>query len=117
MLLPCLSRRAQSFTKVLAVSWADLRSQRLRPVFDKLLRSSFRTAVRFQSGNVVPLRKQLKDEAKAKKAAALGRAGGKAKTGESDVRLREYELTVGIEIHAQLNTARKLFSCRYRSAS
>jgi aspartyl-tRNA(Asn)/glutamyl-tRNA(Gln) amidotransferase subunit B len=27
-----------------------------------------------------------------------------------DSRLAEWELTVGIEIHAQLNTARKLFS-------
>jgi aspartyl-tRNA(Asn)/glutamyl-tRNA(Gln) amidotransferase subunit B len=60
---------------------------------------------------VVPLRKQLKDEAKAKKAVGLSRAGGKKKVGEKDARLREYELTVGIEIHAQLNTARKLFSC------
>lgn len=117
MLLLCLPRRAQSFTRVLAPSSADLRSQCLRPAFDEFRRSSFRTAIRFQSANVVPLRKQLKDEAKAKKATALHKAGGKKKARESDPRLKEYELTVGIEIHAQLNTARKLFSCMYKHAS
>lgn len=53
----------------------------------------------------VPLRKQLKDEAKKAKAA------GKKKTKKADNQVVPgWELTVGIEIHAQLNTARKLFS-------
>jgi aspartyl-tRNA(Asn)/glutamyl-tRNA(Gln) amidotransferase subunit B len=59
---------------------------------------------------VVPLRKQLKDEAKAKKSASL-ETRGKTKKQDIDPRLKNWELTVGIEIHAQLNTARKLFSC------
>ncbi|CZT52177.1 related to PET112 protein [Rhynchosporium secalis] len=49
-------------------------------------------------------RKQLKDEAK------LRKADGRKKSNKDNQRLDEWELTVGIEIHAQLNTARKLFS-------
>lgn len=59
----------------------------------------------------VPFRKQLKDEAKQRRA-----AGEKANrdTDRSKARnLDGWELTVGIEIHAQLNTDRKLFSSGY----
>ncbi|KAF2402136.1 hypothetical protein EJ06DRAFT_520215 [Trichodelitschia bisporula] len=50
-----------------------------------------------------PLRKQLKDEAKRKRATPAQTANPhRIKPG--------WELTVGIEIHAELNTARKLFS-------
>ncbi|KAK0625460.1 GatB/GatE catalytic domain-containing protein [Bombardia bombarda] len=53
----------------------------------------------------VPLRKQLKEQARALK------ASGKKKTKKTDNQtVPGWELTVGIEIHAQLNTARKLFS-------
>ncbi|KAH7361796.1 aspartyl/glutamyl-tRNA amidotransferase subunit B [Plectosphaerella cucumerina] len=54
-----------------------------------------------------PLRKKLKDEAKQlkKEARAKGLKGNK-----SNQTVDGWELTVGIEIHAQLNTARKLFS-------
>ncbi|KAH7322841.1 glutamyl-tRNA amidotransferase subunit B [Stachybotrys elegans] len=53
---------------------------------------------------VVPLAKRLKDEAKL----ARKKGGKKAKSDSQTV--DGWELTVGIEIHAQLNTARKLFS-------
>ncbi|KXJ90014.1 Glutamyl-tRNA amidotransferase subunit B, mitochondrial [Microdochium bolleyi] len=53
----------------------------------------------------VPLRKQLKDEAKQLKA-----SGKKKKKNVSNQVVPGWELTVGIEIHAQLNTPRKLFS-------
>ncbi|KAI1407954.1 aspartyl/glutamyl-tRNA amidotransferase subunit B [Hypoxylon sp. FL1857] len=53
----------------------------------------------------VPLRKQLKDEAKKQKA-----SGKKKKKNANNQVVDGWELTVGIEIHAQLNTARKLFS-------
>ncbi|KAI1478728.1 GatB/GatE catalytic domain-containing protein [Daldinia eschscholtzii] len=53
----------------------------------------------------VPLRKQLKDEAKKQKA-----LGKKKKKNVNNQVVDGWELTVGIEIHAQLNTARKLFS-------
>ncbi|KAI1385967.1 aspartyl/glutamyl-tRNA amidotransferase subunit B [Hypoxylon trugodes] len=53
----------------------------------------------------VPLRKQLKDEAKKQKA-----LGKKKKKNVNNQVVDGWELTVGIEIHAQLNTAKKLFS-------
>ncbi|KAI1641630.1 GatB/GatE catalytic domain-containing protein [Daldinia loculata] len=53
----------------------------------------------------VPLRKQLKYEAKKQKA-----LGKKKKKNASNQVVDGWELTVGIEIHAQLNTAKKLFS-------
>lgn len=52
----------------------------------------------------VPLRKQLKEEAKARKASGHT---GKKNNGQT---VPGWELTVGIEIHAQLNTDKKLFS-------
>lgn len=54
----------------------------------------------------VPLRKQLKDEAKLLKASGKK----KKKKNASNQTVPGWELTVGIEIHAQLNTPRKLFS-------
>jgi aspartyl-tRNA(Asn)/glutamyl-tRNA(Gln) amidotransferase subunit B len=54
---------------------------------------------------VTPLRKQLKEQAKALKA-----SGTKKKRNADNQTVPGWELTVGIEIHAQLNTARKLFS-------
>ncbi|KAI1277333.1 GatB/GatE catalytic domain-containing protein [Xylaria sp. FL0933] len=53
----------------------------------------------------VPLRKKLKDEAKKQKS-----AGKKKKKNADNQVVDGWELTVGIEIHAQLNTAKKLFS-------
>ncbi|KZZ94570.1 aspartyl/glutamyl-tRNA(Asn/Gln) amidotransferase subunit B [Ascosphaera apis ARSEF 7405] len=58
-----------------------------------------------ETPDIVPLRKQLKSEAKAKKAAK--RNNGSTKKGEVQT---GWELTVGIEVHAQLNTDTKLFS-------
>lgn len=58
----------------------------------------------------VPLRKQLKDEAKALKSKGISRRGNGASQRNDD-----WELTVGIEIHAQLNTEAKLFSSRWSS--
>jgi len=55
-----------------------------------------------------PLRKQLKQAAKS---ATLAKAPGSSPVFNSNDTLNDWELTVGIEIHAQLNTARKLFSC------
>ena len=60
-----------------------------------------------------PLRKKLKDEAKrAKKEGAAGRRKAKS----DDQTVEGWDLAVGIEIHAQLNTARKLFSAAPASA-
>ena len=53
----------------------------------------------------IPFRKQLKDAAKKRKSEGTTKVSR-----EDNWELQEWELTVGIEIHAQLNTARKLFS-------
>ena len=52
----------------------------------------------------VPLRKQLKQEARALK------AHKKQRREEEEASRQKWELTVGIEIHAQLDTQSKLFS-------
>ncbi|KAK0611694.1 GatB/GatE catalytic domain-containing protein [Immersiella caudata] len=64
-------------------------------------------SVETQSTSVppTPLRKQLKEQAKALKA-----SGQKKKKNIDNQTVPGWELTVGIEIHAQLNTVRKLFS-------
>ncbi|KAK7423200.1 hypothetical protein QQZ08_009197 [Neonectria magnoliae] len=51
-----------------------------------------------------PLRKQLREEAKAAKKQGKKKSNGDSQTVDG------WELTVGIEIHAQLNTSCKLFS-------
>ncbi|KAL6707777.1 hypothetical protein ACN47E_003677 [Coniothyrium glycines] len=65
-----------------------------------------------------PFRKALKDSAKQKKKdkKLLGQ-NLKGAAASSDPRLERWELTVGIEIHAELNTARKLFSSAATSVS
>jgi aspartyl-tRNA(Asn)/glutamyl-tRNA(Gln) amidotransferase subunit B len=62
------------------------------------------------------LRKHLKDEAKRKRADARSSNGSVAKKA-SDPLLEKWELTVGIEIHAELNTACKLFSTASSTAA
>jgi len=57
---------------------------------------------------VIPLRKLLKDEAKQKRLDT--KAGISKSSSKDDLPLEDWELTVGIEIHAELNTSRKLFS-------
>lgn len=57
---------------------------------------------------VTPLRKEIKDTNKAARAAR--REGGDDDAAAGRNHIEGWELTVGIEIHAQLNTARKLFS-------
>ncbi|KAL8846040.1 MAG: hypothetical protein Q9221_008835 [Calogaya cf. arnoldii] len=63
------------------------------------------------SAGDVPFRKQLKDEAKQRKDYAKGT--GPTETYIDDAKLAAWELTVGLEIHAQLNTERKLFSGKF----
>jgi len=74
-----------------------------------LLHSQSGPVTRASTSEIVPLRKQLKDEAK-KKRAARGFEPRRKKGTNEEPRLEKWELTVGIEIHAQLNTERKLFS-------
>lgn len=58
-----------------------------------------------RADTIVPLRKQLKEEAKRAKGQARNNRGQKNAAASND-----WELTVGIEIHAQLNSETKLFS-------
>lgn len=64
-----------------------------------------------EAKDIAPFRKQLKDEAKAKRSAESSYTSKPSI--ENQKKLKDWELTVGIEIHAQLNTARKLFSREY----
>jgi aspartyl-tRNA(Asn)/glutamyl-tRNA(Gln) amidotransferase subunit B len=57
-----------------------------------------------------PFRKALKDAAKKKRAESKTSKNPSSSKSKSDPRLDKWELTVGIEIHAELNTRRKLFS-------
>lgn len=59
------------------------------------------------SADRVPLRKQLKQEAKAL------RSHKKQRKETEEASRQEWELTVGVEIHAQLDTESKLFSRQY----
>jgi aspartyl-tRNA(Asn)/glutamyl-tRNA(Gln) amidotransferase subunit B len=88
-----------------------------RPAFQqsscRLLHSSTNGADTFTAAvdNTVSYRKQLKDEAKRKKALKAQNGGQKAEQSRlSGETIPGWELTVGIEIHAQLNTRTKLFS-------
>lgn len=58
----------------------------------------------------VPFRKQVKDEFKRRKSNETAINGSNAKKLVDETTLDRWELTVGLEIHAQLNTKHKLFS-------
>lgn len=62
----------------------------------------------------VPFRKQLKDEIKRKRQHEKEKRPEDGNKPVGDQLLSEWELTVGLEIHAQLNTEHKLFSCESR---
>jgi aspartyl-tRNA(Asn)/glutamyl-tRNA(Gln) amidotransferase subunit B len=65
-----------------------------------------------------PFRKALKDAAKKQRKADRESSSSSKKSHKGkDPRLEKWELTVGIEIHAELNTARKLFSSAATSAN
>lgn len=73
----------------------------LRPIL--IPRNNFSSASNLQIDRV-PLRKQLKQDAKSLKAQK------KQRKENEEASRQEWELTVGVEIHAQLDTAAKLFS-------
>ncbi|KAF1848229.1 uncharacterized protein K460DRAFT_364205 [Cucurbitaria berberidis CBS 394.84] len=65
-----------------------------------------------------PFRKLLKDAAKQQKKYNGGASSVlKTQNKGQDPRLEKWELTIGIEVHAELNTARKLFSSAATSVS
>ncbi|KAG2412188.1 hypothetical protein HFD88_009744 [Aspergillus terreus] len=106
MLRPCLHQ----FPRALR-SLANARCRSLRPLrIHHPLQPSTRYPVRhvqtsaIESDDRVPLRKQLKQSAKGLKAHKRERRAAE------EASRQKWELTVGIEIHAQLNTEAKLFS-------
>lgn len=72
----------------------------------------YQQSARYSQKDNTPLRKRLKDETKARKIAGVTQGRG-SDAFKDEARAREWELTVGIEIHAQLNAARKLFSGKH----
>ena len=64
----------------------------------------------------IPLRKHLKDEAKRKRSSERSPSSNASKKSANPL-LDKWELTVGIEIHAELNTACKLFSAAPSTAA
>ncbi|KAI0104742.1 GatB/GatE catalytic domain-containing protein [Nemania sp. FL0031] len=104
----CLRSRAQAQAQAQAQTW--LQPPSAASSHAPFARHHLHTVTPEDPPNVpapihVPLRKQLKDEAKKQKA-----LGKKKKKNVNNQVVDGWELTVGIEIHAQLNTAKKLFS-------
>lgn len=78
-------------------------------LYQPLLRRTVNIDANVQRPNdFVPLRKQLKEEAKRAKSQSRNGRGKKQVAADDD-----WELTVGIEIHAQMNSEAKLFSSPY----
>ena len=109
-----LWHRVPKHTLKAANPWQSLRGASFRSQWT--LRTNYARALQIDAlqANDVPFRKQLKDEAKRKRQAERS-VGGDHSAGhrgkeEQASRLNKWKLTVGLEIHAQLNTERKLFS-------
>src|SRR4051794_37522033 len=92
----CLCTRSRALPSFVSHSRSLQTSSRLENVT-----SSQDNAAASKTAPAVPLRKQLKDQAKALKA-----SGKKKKAKADNQTVPGWELTVGIEIHAQLNTPR-----------
>ncbi|KAI5245003.1 hypothetical protein E4T43_03417 [Aureobasidium subglaciale] len=73
-------------------------------------KSAYRLDVAKAADAAVPLRRQLKEEAKQRKKSAKAAANSAHGNKRVNPLLEKWELTVGIEVHAELNTAHKLFS-------
>ena len=106
-------RAAASLRSSITREWQVLRINSLQQQWNIPTKRARHLATEAQTSNV-PFRKQLKDEAKRKRETQRLDAlkgithdtSGKSNGSTS----KEWKLTVGLEIHAQLNTDRKLFS-------
>ncbi|KAL8708791.1 MAG: hypothetical protein Q9220_006352 [cf. Caloplaca sp. 1 TL-2023] len=65
----------------------------------------------------IPFREQFKDDTKRRKLKASSEQGGDSRKVLDNALLDRWNLTVGLEIHAQLNTPHKLFSGASTSAT
>lgn len=79
-----------------------------RPLYSFVRRVSSTPIRQTAAADRVPLRKQLKQEAKGLKAQK------KQRKEHEEASRQTWELTVGVEIHAQLDTAAKLFSSTFK---
>lgn len=94
---------------------SQLRSPRPRTTIST---RSIQTESHSTSADDTPFRKTLKDAVKQQKKEKKTSTGSvPGLSNGHDPRLEKWELTVGIEIHAELNTARKLFSGAATSVS
>ncbi|KAL2057704.1 hypothetical protein ABVK25_002088 [Lepraria finkii] len=97
-----------------ATRWQSLRVSSLRRQWNLPINHAHALQTDAAEVNDVPLRKQLKDRAKRKRQferiAVEDGTSSNGRQKEKDARLDKWKLTVGLEIHAQLNTERKLFS-------
>lgn len=97
-----------------ATRWQSLRVSSLRRQWNLPINHARALQTDAAQVNDVPLRKQLKDHAKRKRQferiAVEDGTSSNGRQKEKDARLDKWKLTVGLEIHAQLNTERKLFS-------
>lgn len=75
-----------------------------RPILPSRIAPFSSAPRRYLQADHVPLRKQLKQDAKAL------RSHKKQRKESEEASRQEWELTVGVEIHAQLDTEAKLFS-------
>ena len=105
--VPTLSLKAAS-------RWQNLRVASLHSQWTLLNNHARALQTNAVQAHDVPFRKQLKDEAKKKRQAERNvredHSTGHRGKEEEVLRLDKWKLTVGLEIHAQLNTERKLFS-------
>ena len=86
----------------------SLRLTRLDPIVINRFSTRLYHATSVLQAAHAPLRKQLKDATRASRGTYDSEAAERDRVRQE--RLAQWELTVGIEIHAQLNTGSKLFS-------
>ena len=116
-----LKPRLMVLSQRLATKWRTLNAHSISSVKHGIifccLRSSRHGAFGLHTAasneTVIPFRKQQKEEAKARRATA--KLGAKGHGSEDRSHADRWELTVGLEVHAQLNTERKLFSSQLPS--
>ncbi|EAT90005.2 hypothetical protein SNOG_03274 [Parastagonospora nodorum SN15] len=93
-------------------------ASRRRPTLTKTSSRGLQTESPAALQDGTPFRKALKDAVKQQKREKRAASNPPASSAKGhDPRLDKWELTVGIEIHAELNTARKLFSSAATSVS
>jgi aspartyl-tRNA(Asn)/glutamyl-tRNA(Gln) amidotransferase subunit B len=97
-----------------SLRWQNFRTASLRQQWNLPIHHARSLQTHSALADDVPFRKQLKDEAKRKNdAKRLEYNHGPSNSAEDNdkgFRKHRWKLTVGLEIHAQLNTERKLFS-------